>query len=143
SYAGTHGVKLVNIVYPNSFAGADPAFAPFTRFDATGHVLGGIGPEYLYGNPGHSTFNAGTVSVSKTSARFGLGFQANYTYSRSIDNSSSVLGGFLSPVSGPVLQAPPQDPRRPALDKGLSTFDLTHVLSASLIQNLPLQLLPF
>ena len=80
--------------------------------------------------------------MTKTSARFGLGFQANYTYSRSIDNSSSVLGGFVSAVSGPVLQASPQDPRRPALDKGLSTFDLTHVFSASLVQNLPFQLLP-
>jgi hypothetical protein len=142
SYTGTQGVKLVNIVYPNNFPGADPAFAPFTQFDAAGHVVGGIGPEYLYGNPGHSTFHAGSGSVTKTSARFGLGFQANYTFSRSIDNSSSVLGGFLSAVSGPVLQVAPQDPRRPALDKGRSTFDLTHVFTASLIQNLPLHLLP-
>ena len=29
SYTGTAGVKLVNILYPNSYAGADAAFAPF------------------------------------------------------------------------------------------------------------------
>jgi hypothetical protein len=139
SYMGTQGVKLVNLVYPNSFADADPAFAPFTRFDASGHVLGGIGPEYLYGNPGHSTFNAATASVAKTSARLGLGFQGNYTYSKSIDNSSSVLGALVGVSSGTILQPPPQDPRHPALDKGPSTFDLTHVFTASLIQNLPFE----
>jgi len=53
-----------------------------------------------------------------------------------------VLGGLVGAGSGTILQAPPQDPRNPALDKGLSTFDLAQVFSASFIQNLPLQRLP-
>ena len=36
-----------------------------------------------------------------------------------------------------VLQTAPQDPRHPALDKGPSTFDVTHVFTLSAIQNLP------
>jgi hypothetical protein len=142
SYVGTSGVKLVNEVYPNGYAGASPVFAPFTRFDAAGHVLGGIGLEALIANPSHSTFHAGTVSVAKSSARLGLGFQINYTFSKSLDDSSSVLGGALGANSGPVLQAPPQNPRLPSLDKAPSTFDVTHVFAASIILNLPFDRVP-
>jgi hypothetical protein len=74
--------------------------------------------------------------VGKTSASLGLGFQANYTYSKSLDDTSAVLGGFLG-ASDPVLQSLPQDPRHPALDKGPSTFDVTQVFTLSLIQALP------
>ena len=137
AYVGTQGVKLVNEVIPNGYTGASPGYAPFTRFNAQGQAVGGIGPEYLAGNPGHSTFHAGSASVSKTSTRLGLGFQANYTFSKSLDSSSTVLGSIITGSPGAVLQTAPQDPLRPSLDKGPSTFDLTHVLAASLIQNLP------
>src|SRR5262249_19384571 len=120
SYVGTEGVQLANEVYPNNYAGASPALAPFTLFDAAGHVRGGIGMEALMANPGHSTFHAGTASVVKSSARLGLGFQASYTFSKSLDNSSTVLAGGFGANSGPVLQAPPQDPRKPSLDKAPS-----------------------
>lgn len=136
SYVGTAGVKLVNIIYPNSYSGADPAFAPFTRFDASGHVLGGIGPETLIGTPGHSTFHSVEADISKTSPRLGLGFQASYTFSKSIDNASTVFAG-PGGGSSTILQANPQDPWHPGSDKGPSTFDITNIFSLSLIQNLP------
>jgi hypothetical protein len=138
SYVGTAGVKLVGFIFPNNYAGADPAFAPFTRFDSTGHVLGGIGPEFLIGNPSHSTFHSVETAVSKTSARFGLGFQASYTFSKSIDNASTPAVGFFGPASSAtVLQGAPQDPRNPGTEKGPSTFDLTHILAFSFVQVLP------
>ena len=67
-----------------------------------------------------------------------MGFQASYTLGKSLDDSSAVLGGFLS-GSGPVLQTQPQDPRDPGRDKGLSTFDTTHVFTLSWIQALPFE----
>ena len=96
----------------------------------------------LIANPGHSTFNAGTASVEKSSSRLGLGFRISYTFSKSLDNSSSVIGGAAGATSGPVLQALPQDPRQPSLDKAPSTFDLTHVFTAGFIQNLPFDRVP-
>jgi hypothetical protein len=96
----------------------------------------------LIANPGHSTFNAGTASVEKSSSRLGLGFRISYTFSKSLDNSSSVIGGAAGATCGPVLQAPPQDPRQPGLDKAPSTFELTHVFTASFIQNLPFEGVP-
>jgi Carboxypeptidase regulatory-like domain/TonB-dependent Receptor Plug Domain len=138
SYVGTAGVKLPGLVYPNNYAGAETAFAPFTRFDSAGHVLGGIGPEFLMGNPSHSTFNSGEASVSKTSTRWGLGFQASYTYSKSIDNASTAAVGIGPTPSGTVLQSPPQDPRNPGAEKGPSTFDIPQILAFNFVQVLPL-----
>ncbi|HEV2495529.1 MAG TPA: TonB-dependent receptor [Terriglobia bacterium] len=139
SYVGTAGVKLVSVIYPNNFGGANPRFAPFTRFDAAGHVTGGFGPEFLIGTPSHSTFHSVEAGVSKTSSRFGLGFQASYTFSKSLDNASTLQGGFGlgTAPGGVVLQPPPQDPGNLAAEKGPSTFDLTHILSLSFVQVLP------
>jgi len=84
----------------------------------------------------HSTYNALQTSVSKTSQKYGLGFQASYTFSKSLDDTSTVLGGIPA-NAGVILQALPQNPRDPGADKGPSTFDVTHVFSLSLIQMLP------
>jgi hypothetical protein len=143
SYVGTAGVKLAGLVYPNNYAGADPAFAPFTSFDSSGAVLGGIGPEFLMGSPSHSTFHSAEASVSKTSLRWGLGFQASYTFSKSLDNASTPATGIGPVPSGTVLQSPPQDPRHPGTEKGPSTFDLTHILVFNFVQVLPFERVAF
>ncbi len=49
SYVGTAGVKLLSVISPNSYSGASPQFAPFTQFDSSGQVVGGYGPETLFG----------------------------------------------------------------------------------------------
>ena len=67
----------------------------------------------------------------------GWGCRASYTYSKSVDDTSAVLGGLV-PTAGTVLQTSPQDPWNPAAEKGPSTFDTTHVFTVSLIQLLPL-----
>ncbi|HKS95208.1 MAG TPA: hypothetical protein VJV74_03635, partial [Terriglobia bacterium] len=139
SYVGTAGVKLVSVSYPNNFGGADPAFAPFTGFDSARHVTGGFGPEFLINTPSHSTYHSVEAGVSKTSPRLGLGFQASYTFSKSLDNASTLQGGFGlgGAPGGVVLQPPPQDPRNLAAEKGPSTFDLTHIVTLSFVQVLP------
>jgi hypothetical protein len=39
--------------------------------------------------------------------------------------------------AGAILQAPPQDPFNPQAEKGPSTFNVTHVFTLSVFQNLP------
>ena len=56
-------------------------------------------------------------ALSKNSARAGLGLQASYTYSKSLDDTSAVLGGLLG-TNGTVLQTFPQNPWDPAAEKG-------------------------
>jgi hypothetical protein len=85
----------------------------------------------------HSTFHSLQTSLSKTSARYGLGFSANYTFSKSLDDVSSIFGASPTIQTGNVQLAPPQDPLNPGADKGSSTFDVTHILAFNIIQVLP------
>ena len=137
AYVATAGVHLASVYSPNSYGGADPAFAPFTQFDSAGRAIGGFGPESIMSTESHSTYHSLQTSVSKNSARAGLGLQASYTYSKSLDDTSSVLGGLIG-SAGVVLQTLPQNPWNPGAEKGPSTFDATHSFTVSLIQVLPL-----
>jgi len=141
-YVATAGVHLASVYSPNSYGGADPAFAPFTRFDSSGKAIGGFGPQSVMSSRSHSTYHSLQAGVSKNSARAGLGLQASYTYSKSLDDTSSVLGGF-SGGAGVVLQTFPQNPWNPGAEKGPSTFDATHSFTLSLIQVLPLERVSF
>ena len=135
-YVATMGVHLPASILPNSYGGADPAFAPFTQFDAAGQVVGGIAQESLLASRSHSTFHSLQSSVSKTSGRYGLGFMANYTLSKALDDTSSILGPGVG-GAGNVQLALPQNPWDPAADKGPSTFDIRQILALSAIQVLP------
>ncbi len=56
------------------------------------------------------------MSLTKNSARAGLGLQASYTFSKSIDDTSSVISSSIA-GAGVVLQTPPQDPWNPQRGK--------------------------
>jgi hypothetical protein len=53
-----------------------------------------------------------------------------------------VLGGIFG-TAGVILQTLPQNPWNPAAEKGPSTFDVTHVFTASVIQLLPIDRIDF
>ena len=137
SYVATVGVKLAALNFPNGYPGAEPSFAPFTLFNAQGNPVSGYGEEALMSNRSHSTYHSLQTSVTKTSVRWGLGFEASYTYSKSLDDASAVIEGIGVATAGTALQTFPQDPRNPGLEKGPSTFDVTHAAAFSVIQNLP------
>ena len=141
-YVATVGAHLPSLIYPNSYNGASPGFAPFTEFNAEGQVIGGYAQESLMSSPSHSTFHSLQASLSKTSARWGLGFSANYTFSKSLDDTSSVLGASLTGAGNAQL-AIPQNPWDQGADKGPSTFDVTHILVFNVIQVLPFDRIDF
>jgi hypothetical protein len=143
SYVGVAAVHLASNVNVNGFGGATAGFAPLTRFDSTGQAVGGVGPVALMTTRSHSTFHSLQAGVAKTSARAGLGFQANYTLSRSLDDTSSPLPGYFASGSNAIIQSAPQNPYNPGAEKGPSVFDLTHALSLSLIQVLPFDRIGF
>ena len=138
SYVGTTGVRLASVLSPNGYGGAAPALARYTQFDAAGHATGGFGPEMVMSSGAHSSYHALQTSASQNIPHMGLSFQASYTFSKSVDDTSAVPGG-ISGTPGVVLQTLPQDPFLPEKDKGPSTFDVTHVFAVSLIQRLPLE----
>jgi hypothetical protein len=142
AYVGSVGVKLPRIDSPNGYGGADPSYARYTQFDSSGKVSGGLGPTLIMANSSHSTYHSLQASISKTSLRYGLGFQASYTFSKSLDDTSAVLGGFVAAASGAVLQASPQNPFDLRSEKGPSTFDVAHSFSFNAVQELALRRVP-
>jgi hypothetical protein len=142
AYVATAGVHLSSVYSPNSYGGASPTFAPFTRFDSAGAAIGGRGPEVMMTGASHSSYHSLQATVSKNSSRAGLGLQGSYTYSKALDDTSALLGS-PSGTAGVVLQALPQNPWDPQAEKGPSTFDVTHVFNVSVIQLLPLDRIAF
>ena len=142
AYVGTAGVHLASVFSPNGYPGADATFAPYTQFDASGHAIGGLGPESIMQTGSHSSYNALQTSVTGNYARVGLNFQASYTLAKSLDDTSAVLGGIPA-NAGVILQTLPQNPLDPEEDKGPSTFDIRQALAVSVIQNVPLERIGF
>jgi hypothetical protein len=94
-------------------------------------------------NRSHSTYHSLQVSAQKDLTASGLGFQASYTLSKSIDDTSAVFGGFVSGYSGAVVQTAPENPFDTRADKAPSNFDIKNVLAFSLFQDLHADRAPF
>jgi hypothetical protein len=141
NYVGTVGVKLPRSAFPNAYPGADPAFARMTKFDSAGNVIGGFGFENEITATAHSNYHALQTSLSGTVGHGGPGLQASYTWSKSIDDTSQVIGGTGS--TGAVAQGFPQNPYDTHPERGPSSFDVTHGFGLSLAQDLHLESVNF
>jgi hypothetical protein len=137
AYVGTASFRLPRSSYPNAFAGAYPGFAPFTDFDSSGNVTGGFGLETVITDTSHSSYHALQTSLSGTVAHGGPGIQAGYTWGKSLDDVSGVIGGTGN--TGAVAPLSPQDPFDTHPEKGPSNFDVTHAFTLSAAQDLHLQ----
>jgi hypothetical protein len=110
-YTGTRGVHLDELL----------GFGPTTS--GTANVAG-----YTYDTTGaFSNMNALQVRLQKRMTR-GLMFMARYTYSKSLDDASTIGGGATT-----VLQ----DNADPRLDYGLSSFNMTHQFLGQFSYSLP------
>jgi hypothetical protein len=141
NYVGTTAYKLARNTFPNAYPGATPAFARFTRFDATGVPVGGFGTESEITPTSHSNYHALQLSAAGQTGHGGPGMQASYTWSKSIDDTSTVAGTSATSTVGAIAQAAPQNPFDTHPERGPSTFDATHSFSLSLAQEIPIQTL--
>jgi hypothetical protein len=141
NYVGTAADHLPRVSFPNGYPGADPSFAPYTQFNSLGQVTGGFGVENIITGTAHSSYHALQTSLSGTVGHIGPGIQASYTWSKSIDDTSEVVGGTGS--TGAVAQGFPQDPFNTHLEKGPSSFDVTHSFGLSAAQDLQLERIAF
>ncbi len=143
NYVGTTGYKLARISFPNAYPGATPAFAKFTQFNAAGTPVGGFGGELLVTPTSHSSYHSLQLSASGQIGHGGPGLQASYTWSKSIDDTSTVAGTSVTSTVGAISQAAPQNPFDTHPERGPSTFDITHSFTLSMAQEIPLQRLEF
>ena len=135
-YIGTAAVHLARVSFLNGYNGAGPAFAPFSQFDSAGTVTGGFGTEGVITSTAHSTYHALQTSLQGTVPHGGPGVQASYTWSKALDETSSVIGGFVNGSSGAIAQVAPQNPTDTHPEKGPATFDIAHAFTLSLAQDL-------
>ncbi len=135
-YVGTAGVDLPAVNFPNAFPGATAAFAPYTQFNAAGHITGGFGTDMIMTNRSHSTYHALQSSAQGRLGGNGPQIQLNFTWSKSLDDTSSVIGPGVGSTSGAAAPAWPQNPFDTAAEKGPSTFDVEKVFTATVIQDL-------
>ncbi len=134
AYVGTSAFRLPRNSYPNAYPGADSNFARFTNFDSTGAVTGGFGFETVMTDTSHSSYNALQTSLSGNVGHGGPSLQASYTWSKSLDDVSGILGGTGS--AGAVTLFSPQDPFNTRVERGPSSFDVTHAFTLSAAQDL-------
>ena len=124
----------LSLSQPNEVAPGTPTCGPFgengvyTRANGTivNGTRGPFGPNYgdnvWMANVANANYNALEVSLRHTSGP--LTFFASYTYSKSMDDASSI-GGILNPINQ-------------QLDMALSSFDMTHDFVISYDYLLPL-----
>lgn len=84
------------------------------------------GADFL-SNSSDSNYHAGVVEIRRRSSR-GLYFQANYTYSKILTDSSGQDQNKFDPHL---------DNAQPKLDKSRANFDLTHAFKANFLYELP------
>ena len=139
AYVGTAAERLPRTSFPNAYPGASPGFAPQTQFDSAGNVIGGFGVETVIRSDSHSTYHALQTSLSGTVGHGGPGIQAGYTWSKSLDNTSLVVGSGGTASTGAVAIGLPQNPFDMHPEKGPSNFDATHNFSLSVAQDLHME----
>ncbi len=133
AYVGTSAFRLPRMSYPNAYPGADSEFARFTNFDSSGAVTGGFGFESVMTATSHSSYNALQTSLSGNVGHGGPSLQAGYTWGKSLDDVSGILGGA---GTGAVTLFSPQDPFDTQAERGPSSFDVTHAFTLSAAQGL-------
>jgi hypothetical protein len=118
SYLGIKGTRGVQEYLPNT---APPgAMNPYASYP--------VGYLYRTSN-GDSTREQGVLTLRRR-LRSGLAAGVTYTYSKSLDDDFS-LGGQGPVTSGGSSSQIAQDWKNPSGQRGLSTFDQRHVLSAN------------
>ncbi len=112
-YTGTKGTRLDVLEAPNRLAGGplNPSVSPF----------------YFETSQADSVAHAGTVRLRKR-MRHGFAIGGSYTYSKSLDNASTIGGGTTVVA---------QDASNLAAERGLSVFDQRHRFVADYLVELP------
>ena len=83
-------------------------------------------------NKGFSSYNGLLATLSKNLS-YGLKFDVNYTWSRSIDNTSQVANSIAAGTGYGFLC----DARNNRTCRGLSDFDIAHVINSNVVYDLP------
>ena len=124
---------------PNPFYGEIPASSSIGGPTVTRAQLLRDYPRFtnvsLYrNNVGNTSYHALLAKLEKRLSH-GLSFLVSYTFSKLIDDAGSVFDASI--LSGPVANYPVADSHNRALERDVSTGDMTHVFVTSVVWDLP------
>ncbi len=120
SYVGTKGSNLDLLLGPNRFLS--------TGVNGSSDLSLAGAEQFIYETTGASSIYQGLQVELRRQFHDGFGFNAAYTFSKSLDNASSI-GGAGQTVA--------QNPFDLSQEWGLSTFDVRHRLVANAFYRLP------
>lgn len=120
------GDMIINIGYTGS-KGTHLDMVRAPSLDSGGLLINNAQPFLFESSDGSSILHAGSIRVRKR-MRHGFSFGGTYTYSKSIDNASSI-GGTAVVVAQNDLDL--------AAERGLSSFDQRHRFTADYYYQLP------
>ena len=126
-YVMNNAVRLAASAYPNAYSGALPAYTPYSLSDP------GLGEFQDTDNHAHSTYNSLQLMARKISPTHGIQFQAAYTYSKSIDNASTVYNGPAD-----VSDELQNNPTCWRCEKSVSAFDFPQRFVTNFTYTVPL-----
>ena len=138
TYVGTTAYKLARNSFPNAYPGATAAFARFTRIQRGRSSRRRL--RYRESRSHRLRTPAITLFSFQPLVRRRMVVpecRASYTWSKSIDDTSTVAGTSATSTVGAIAQAAPQNPFDTHPERGPSTFDATHSFSLSLTQEIP------
>jgi hypothetical protein len=127
-YVMNNAVGLFASEYPNGYAGALPQYAPLSA------VSPNLSEVMVTDNHGHSTYNSLQSSLRKTVPSAGMVFQLSYTYSKALDNATSVENAGSLANSAQSLN----DPTCFRCEKGPASFDAAQRFVANFNYQIPL-----
>ena len=125
-YTGAKGTHLDIVDAPDQTLTGAPIFTPCTPATPAGTSC--VSPFLFEFSGGTSIMHAGTVRLRKR-LRHGLSVGGTYTFSKSIDDASSIGGGSTVVA---------QNAFNVAAERGLSSFNQTHRFSADYYYELPM-----
>ena len=118
-YRGVH-IQVSHEVNYRETGVVDPAFGPqFARIDPT------IAQFNLYQSAGNSIYHGMTASLKKRYSH-NFQFEANYTWSKAIDDQTDFNSAFAAFI-----------PTRLDLERGISAFDVPHIFVANGVWKTP------
>jgi hypothetical protein len=116
---------------PSTYTASTPTDVPYYNFDSNTYAQYGFLGNVTADPPkGSSIYHAGSVNFTQRAGR-GLYFNANYTYSHTIDNSTNE---FFTSLLNPRRS---QDTNQLGQDRGNSDLDVRHKFALSLSYDLP------
>jgi hypothetical protein len=126
AYVTNNAVHLWASEWPNAYSGAEPQYTPYSNANP------GLGEFELMDNHAHSTYDSLQAMGRKVSTKYGLQFQASYTYEKAIDNATTVWNSSIP--NGAML---PNNLLCYSCEKAVSGFDFPHTLVVNFVYAIP------